>query len=302
MKLSIMFFGLIFVFSGALGIAEPLGNMVDIGGYKLHLYETGIKGEPTVILDACLGNNILEWSLVQPEVAKFAHVCSYDRAGLGWSEQSGLPRTSASIVQELHTLLQNAHIKPPYIVVGHSSGGINMRLFANTYPDEVYGVILIDSSHEHQIEKFQELAAKFQPPAPEDAPTQLDVSWLPASLHDLYKALYENPAARATGGQEYEQFEESFRNVEACPNCLTNKPLIVVSRGAALFDSASPERKAFAWACHELWLDLQQDLVKKSVQGKQLIAHGCGHHIQREGPEFIVEAIREMVTQYRELQ
>jgi pimeloyl-ACP methyl ester carboxylesterase len=109
------------------------GQLVDIGGYKLHLYNAG-SGGPAVILDAGLGGFSSSWGLVQPKIAQFTQVVSYDRAGTGWSEPSPFPRTSQQIVRELHTLLQNAHIPKPYILVGHSFGGINVRLYAATYP------------------------------------------------------------------------------------------------------------------------------------------------------------------------
>ncbi|MCB1109450.1 MAG: alpha/beta hydrolase, partial [Chlamydiia bacterium] len=131
----------------------PLGEMVDIGGYALHLNCQG-KQAPTVILDAGMGLNSLDWSLVQPKIAEFARVCSFDRAGYGWSDASPLVRTSQSIVEELHQALIRADIPPPYILVGHSFGGANMQLFASYYPEKVFGIVLVDSSSEGQIEEM----------------------------------------------------------------------------------------------------------------------------------------------------
>ena len=133
---------------------HPAGELVDIGGYKLHIHKTGPDSGPTVVLDIGMGGNLLYWSLVQPEIAKFARVVSYDRAGFGWSDTSPKSRTSENNVAELHTLLHNAHIPGPYILVGHSFAGINARIFANKYPDEVMGVILVDSSHENQLQRL----------------------------------------------------------------------------------------------------------------------------------------------------
>ncbi len=130
----------------------PPGKLVDIGGFRLHINCTG-EGGPAVILDSGLGGNSLEWSLIQPKLAKFIHVCSYDRAGQGWSDESPLARTSQNIVDELHRLLHKAEVPGPYILVGHSSGGINMRLYASRYPNEVAGVVLVDSAHEDQLKK-----------------------------------------------------------------------------------------------------------------------------------------------------
>lgn len=108
----------------------PLGKLVDIGTHKLHMLSSGEKKspkDPTIILEAGLGCSALDWILVQPEIEKFAHVCSYDRAGYGWSDESPLPLTAENSVKELHSLLQSAQIKPPYIMVGHSLGGCIMQ-------------------------------------------------------------------------------------------------------------------------------------------------------------------------------
>ncbi len=128
------------------------GEMVDIGGYRLHIQTMGVGDGPTIVLDMGIGGNLLYWSLVQSEVAKFAKVVSYDRAGIGWSDTSPLPRTGENIVKELRSLLHNAKIPGPYILVGHSFAGVNARLYANKYPDEVAGIVLVDSSHEDQLE------------------------------------------------------------------------------------------------------------------------------------------------------
>ena len=121
------------------------GKLVDIGGYKLHAICKG-KGMPTVVLDAGMGCDALSWAAVQEGVSQFAHVCSYDRAGYGWSDESPKARTSVNIVEELHALLQAMDVKPPYILVGHSFGGANVQLYAKTYPDEVFGLGSVEFS------------------------------------------------------------------------------------------------------------------------------------------------------------
>jgi pimeloyl-ACP methyl ester carboxylesterase len=125
----------------------PPGKLVDIGGWRLHLNCTGEAraAQPTVILEAGKGDFSAEWSLVQPGVAKFARVCSYDRAGDGWSELGPHPRTFHQIVYELHTLLDKAGMKPPLVLVGHSYGGWLVRLYASTYPSDVVGMVLVEA-------------------------------------------------------------------------------------------------------------------------------------------------------------
>ncbi len=122
----------------------PPGQLVDVGGYRLHINCTG-SGSPTVVIEAGLGDWSTTWAAhVQPEVAKTTRVCTYDRAGMGWSEAGPLPRDAAQSAKELHTLLQNANIPGPYVMVGHSLGGLVVRVFVHDYSSEVVGVVLIE--------------------------------------------------------------------------------------------------------------------------------------------------------------
>jgi pimeloyl-ACP methyl ester carboxylesterase len=123
------------------------GEMVSVGNHKLHINCMG-EGSPTVILESGAPATSIEWSAwVQPEVAKATRVCAYDRAGLGWSESGPGPRDAEQITSELHTLLENAGIESPYILVGHSVGGHHVRVYAERYPDEVAGMVLVDVTH-----------------------------------------------------------------------------------------------------------------------------------------------------------
>jgi CubicO group peptidase (beta-lactamase class C family)/surfactin synthase thioesterase subunit len=128
------------------------GEMVDVGGYSLHLFCVGENngGRPTVILESSLGGTSSVWAWIQPEIAKSTRVCAYDRAGMGWSEPSPEPRDAQIIAKDLHTLLQNANIPGPYVLVGWSFGGLYMRAYASEYPDEVAGLALLDSSSPEQ--------------------------------------------------------------------------------------------------------------------------------------------------------
>jgi pimeloyl-ACP methyl ester carboxylesterase len=123
----------------------PPGQLIDVGGYRLHLYVAG-EASPTIILDHSLGG--IEGYFLVEELAKLARVCMYDRAGYGWSDRSPHPRTSSQIVAELDTLLTQAGIEPPFVLVGNSFGSYNVRLYAHRFPEKVMGMVLTDGLHE----------------------------------------------------------------------------------------------------------------------------------------------------------
>jgi pimeloyl-ACP methyl ester carboxylesterase len=125
----------------------PIGQMVDVGGHRLHIYCQG-EGSPTVILEGGAGVAALSWTLTQSLIAEQVRACAYDRAGLGWSELGTGPYTPESTARDLHTLLGNAGIEPPYVLVGHSVGGKHIRMFTELYPDEVVGLVFDDARHE----------------------------------------------------------------------------------------------------------------------------------------------------------
>jgi len=127
---------------------------VNIGERALYLNCLG-QGSPTVILEQGLGSTAEDFASIQPEVAKFTRVCSYNRAGLGKSDPAPIPRTCQDQVEDLHQLLYAAQISPPYVLVGHSWGGLNVQLYASQYPDEVAGMVLIDAVHEDRYIAFE---------------------------------------------------------------------------------------------------------------------------------------------------
>ena len=132
-------------------------EMIDVGGYRLHINCAGdpAKSRPTVVMDAGGYDSSETWNKVQPEIARFVRVCVYDRAGLGKSERQPNPSyPSQQVVNDLHTLLVNAHIVPPLVLVGHSFGGMNVRLYASKFPQEVVGMVLVDSVHEDEMDRW----------------------------------------------------------------------------------------------------------------------------------------------------
>ena len=131
-------------------IGQPPGRLVDVGGRTLHLHCVG-TGSPTVILEAGASSFALDWSLVQPEVARNQRVCAYDRAGSGWSEPRLDVETPARIVIDLHTALMAAGEKPPFLMTGASAGGLYVRLYQLDYPADVAGLVLVDPATEDRL-------------------------------------------------------------------------------------------------------------------------------------------------------
>jgi pimeloyl-ACP methyl ester carboxylesterase len=141
----------------------PPGVMVDVGAYSLHINCVG-QGSPTVVLDAGLGDMSASWVWVQQEVAKTTRVCAYDRAGMGCSEMGPEPRDAEQISSELHALLERTNIgQGPYVLVGHSFGGLYTRTYAARYPDEVAGVALVDSSQPDQFSHQPQVRDSYEP-------------------------------------------------------------------------------------------------------------------------------------------
>lgn len=277
------------------------GQLVSIGSGKIHFYTTG-SGKPTVVLDAGLTANLTWWTLVQQEVAAFARVCSFDRPGYGWSDAGTEPRTSKTIINELHTALHaTSDTPPPYILVGHSFGGATMRLYANTFPDEVCGLILVDACHEKQYQDDQSQTKQntfFK---------RLKDYFLEGSFAHytgitrwfMAGAMQPYFSDRLSGDQkntiiakasttkylmardsEWTHIHKSLKQVQESTNMLTNKPVIVISRGKDI---------------DTRWMTYQKDLATLSQNGKLLIAHQSGHMINMEQPEIIINAIHELV-------
>ena len=142
---------------GRLAATPPPGHLVDIGGYRLHLWCTG-DGAPAVILDTGLGGSTPGWGFVQPDVARFTRVCSYDRAGMGYSDPGPSPRTARRIASELAGLLVRSGIGGPVVLVGASIAGFNVRVFASDHPERAAGLVLVDASHEDQAHEVPPMA------------------------------------------------------------------------------------------------------------------------------------------------
>jgi pimeloyl-ACP methyl ester carboxylesterase len=274
------------------------GQLVDIGGYRLHLNCTG-TGSPTVVIDAGLGDWSTNWSWVQPEVAKSTRVCTYDRAGNGWSEAGPQPRTARQFAKELHALLYAASIPGPYVIAGHSLGGYTARLFAHDYPTEVAGVVLLESTipSDDAVPAETATQSSFSPEALIPALARVAFfrmvaapGWLtprlPPEAERAYTALSVRPQYYQTYLDEAQGMSAGAVQVRTVQT-LGDMPLLVLSRG--LGNSADDQ----------LWRAKQSALLRLSTRSAQFIAQQSGHNVEIDQPAAAVEAIAQMVERVR---
>ena len=309
----------------------PPGKLVDVGGWRLHLNCTGEAraSQPTVILEAGVGDFSVEWSLVQPDVAKFARVCSYDRAGDGWSDLGPHPRTLRQIVYELHTLLDKGGVKPPFVLVGHSYGGWLVRLYASTYPAEVAGMVLVDAGADNprrilpdgKLGSSADLVRGEPIPAVKvSGPLRISdippgaLSQMKAGAQKLAQSPNEPPRDKlppdaqrmrawalaqvghvAAAVNPFENEELAGLRAERAKgeHPLGDMPLIVLTRGKS--EEEGPDGKAFE-------AEHRRDhaaIATMSRNKKLIIATHSDHHVQLDEPELVVKAIRDTLATAR---
>ncbi len=271
-------------------LGEPPGRLVDLGGYRLHLYCQG-NGGPPIIIDTGLGGTSLEWEEVMRELAPYGQVCVYDRAGYGWSDPGPAPRTSSTIVNELYLLLLAAGVDGPYVLVGHSFGGYNVQLFARRYPFLTAGVVLIDSSHPDQVERFQAppYNVRTAPSSRFGIVRFRSGPKLPAGLSELGRmvATYQHQhwLPRRFIGMELLGFRDSASELRAA-SPMPPLPLVVLTRGKRAWPH-SPEGDRL----EQLWLTLQSELAASSPTAVHLIALDSGHLVHVDQPALVAYAV-----------
>ena len=242
---------------------DHTGHLVEVGPHKMFLNCTGNARGATVILEAGHGDSSEVWSAVQKQVEQFAHVCSYDRFGLGKSDKVPVAHTADEIVDDLHQLLQAAHAPSPYVMVGHSIGGIYVRKYAAIYPTEVIGLVLVDSAHEEQFYRV----------------SQISPEWA-KRIRDRFPA----DEQRAQGFlPQNERLAWHF-----------NGPLIVIERGQLPASAASDPMVKQSEAVFQL---LEKDLASRSKYGQLRVAEMSGHYIQRDQPALVTQAIMDVIRE-----
>jgi pimeloyl-ACP methyl ester carboxylesterase len=251
----------------------PPGQLVDVGGHRLHINCVG-EGSPTVILESALGAMSSHWVRVQQQVAKTTRVCAYDRAGLGWSEPGPEPRDARQISSELYTLLKDADTEGPYMLVGHSYGGLYARMYAARYSEEVAGVVLVDSSHPEQFTRSPEGRAMYEQTRRLGAVIPFLTRFGVIRLFNVYPAHPDLPPQQRA---QIEAFNSSTRQLSATAEefratpetmaevrstgTLGDKPLAVISAGE---QSSS-------------WLELQDELAALSSDSIHRVVEGATH-------------------------
>ncbi len=286
------------------------GELIDVGGHRLHLLCMG-EGSPTVVMEAGLSGWSADWSLVQPEVAKATRACAYDRAGYGWSEPGPGPRDSRQVATELHTLLAEAGVEGELILAGHSLGGVFVQYYAKTYPEQVRGVVLIDSVHPEQSARMSpEMRDQYEGGLKRLTwlsrmlgPTGLlrlagqPVSQVTGKLPEEARAAARTVGFLSRGYRAMDDEMAAFRQSQA--EAAEGGPL----RGIPLAVISSQRVEDFPPGFKELgvkdtWDALQADLSREAVI-PQVIAEDSGHYIHLDQPELAAQTILEMVNRAR---
>jgi formylglycine-generating enzyme required for sulfatase activity/pimeloyl-ACP methyl ester carboxylesterase len=248
-----------------------LKEKVDVGGHRLYIHCSG-TGVPAVILEAGFNDVGATWSQVQPEVARVSRVCSYDRAGLGRSDRVSEPGNSQQAAHQLHTLLENAGIQGPYVLVGHSLGGLYMRLFADRYREQVAGLVLVDSSHPDQ---YRRSAAVLPPESPDESESV-------KFYRDWFTTATPDPTLKP----------ELFQ-----AGSLGDLPLAVLT--APNKQRADDVPTELNDKFNQIWVELQVELAQLSSNSTHIIAEESGHFIQHDQPDLVIGAIEQVVQESR---
>jgi pimeloyl-ACP methyl ester carboxylesterase len=299
--------------------ASP-GRFAEIDGRRVHYQLLG-QGDITVIMEAGQSNSSLTWCRVASEIAKHGRVFLYDRAGLGWSDPSPNPRTASVIVDELHRLLVKADVRGPYLLVGHSMGGLYAKVFATRYAEDVKGIVFVETAHEMQLERFSDKQRKAIVRYVAQLRSQLKVLALLARTGIVAlspKRIPVDPRLTDEAGAQYramlakgpEMFQtmirefavqpESFKQVRESEIQRLNVPVTVLRRGKAEPIVPGSELDAEALQqTEQAWRALQEATAALSADSRIIEAKSSGHTIQLDEPQVVVDAVVDMLRAIR---
>lgn len=273
----------------------PPGELVVAGGRQMHLFCQG-QGSPAVILESGIPGTSLGWASVIEDIASFARVCAYDRAGYGWSEAGTEPRTISNITRELRGLLRNAGLDPPYVLAGHSLGGLVVQLYASRFPNEVAGMVLVDSAHPDlarrsgHLERMGGVAFRLKLLAPLGIarllinPPAGSPESRPSSVRQMEKEVLATTRSFRTMASEMAGLRESLNQAAKNRPRLGRKPLVVLTEGQRRMES---------------WHAMQKQFTELSDRSEWQVVSGAGHFIHQDKPDIVVDAIRRVVESAR---
>lgn len=307
----------------------PPGELVDVGDHRLHLSCTG-AGAPTVVLEAGLGGFSLDWSKIQPVLAKQTRVCSYDRAGYGWSERGPQPRDAYQIAQELHALLAKAGVAGPYVFVGHSIGGIYAQMYAHTYPGEVAGMVLVDPTLPYSSEQLRKMvdttsqsiavSSSVVSQAPHAQPalrivlriasaigvirlfgesifqSNTPLPYLTPDVQARYYAALVRSSYLNAFFYELEASESSKAEVRFAGQLPGSIPVVVLSSGLPGTFASTSGPSAESDSTSEVHQQLEEQFTQSlSPHSQCAVAEESGHYIQIDQPELVIQAVQQVL-------
>ncbi len=272
---------------------DPPGTLYPVYDTSLHMVCHG-EGQPTIVLEAGLGGNHLDWTLVQPLIASDYRVCAYDRAGVGFSQATARSRTAGHITDELHDLVEMAGLKKPFILVGHSFGGMLALHYAARFRDDVAGLVLLDPMHPDQFDQFAKAGI--------DVPTEPNLILgrtasfaatyaLPQSLHARAMYLAGTDTARIFMIKEMRWMVLDAAEVKATgyPHLMSR----ILLHGNKEWDGSYPDGRM-----EKVWFDMHSGLAQAIGAPSPTVVAGAGHQLALDAPQVVADAIKDMAAEW----
>lgn len=290
-------------------------DLVEVDGIEMHIRCEG-EGSPTIVFESGAGLSSLNWWEVQQAVVQDARTCVYDRQGLGWSEYTGTTPTSNFVAQALHTLLENAGESGPYVLVGHSLGGLYVREYAAQYPEDVGGIVLIDAVHQQQFARSPEAYSALSTSEPTSlrlcrliAPSGIlrlldvgaQITTYPQGTPNYYEDIAIFYQSHACAGISLELASVTTFDSSTAPDSLGDIPLAVLTAGVPMTER--PENLSMELSLETLqevdrvWLELQEELAALSTNSSWTVVQDAAHFIHHDQPQVVIETIRDILTQ-----